>query len=236
MKTTVKQQTTHTYNPLVPMNATLFVPLIFTTIAFLVIIPTEVHAKPRSQQANFGNLGGQQNGICSANQIAAPTENSQYRLRANGCGPEGMQVFEDFGLHKCCNQHDICYGICGTSYNFCEKSFVKCMTQVCARNSDAQCKQKANSFSSMTQMFGASFFHNGQKKACDCYESKQAADERQRNYVKDLYTRYDQTKASEENVSKLLNTYKGREGEAYFEIMKKYGANDVEFHNIKEDL
>ena len=44
-------------------------------------------------------------------------------LVANGCGPQGMEVKESFGLWPCCNIHDVCYSSCGTTFSFCEKRF-----------------------------------------------------------------------------------------------------------------
>jgi hypothetical protein len=62
--------------------------------------------------------------------VAAPTEDPAYRLRANGCGPEGLQITEPFGLHRCCNGHDVCYGMCGVHFEYCERKFDECMLSV----------------------------------------------------------------------------------------------------------
>jgi hypothetical protein len=42
--------------------------------------------------------------------------------------------------------------------------------------------------------------------------------------------------ASKENVAKVLDEYKGREGEAYFLTMKKYGKSEIVWDNIKDEL
>ena len=63
---------------------------------------------------------------CQHPQGLVPTSRP-YTLSANGCGPAGMQVKEAFGLYKCCNRHDVCYGVCGTTHGFCEQMFTGCM-------------------------------------------------------------------------------------------------------------
>ena len=53
-------------------------------------------------------------------------------LSTNGCSMLGDQKEADtFGLWKCCNRHDICYGLCGSSLRFCERSFSTCMSSTC---------------------------------------------------------------------------------------------------------
>jgi hypothetical protein len=53
-------------------------------------------------------------------------------LSTNGCSMLGdKKKADNFGLWKCCNRHDICYGLCGSSLRFCERSFSTCMTSTC---------------------------------------------------------------------------------------------------------
>lgn len=53
-------------------------------------------------------------------------------LSTNGCSMLGdKKDADDFGLWKCCNRHDICYGLCGSSLRFCERSFSTCMSSTC---------------------------------------------------------------------------------------------------------
>ena len=53
-------------------------------------------------------------------------------LSTNGCSMLGDAIDkDDFGLWKCCNRHDVCYGLCGSSLRFCERSFSTCMTSTC---------------------------------------------------------------------------------------------------------
>jgi hypothetical protein len=93
---------------------------------------------------------------CLAGKFPGPTA-KPYIYTANGCGPQGMQVKENFGLHVCCNNHDLCYGVCGTTFSYCEAQFGKCMKAVCEKHGGektSECNQQAQSFTGMTRMFG----------------------------------------------------------------------------------
>merc|ERR1719231_1311355 len=73
---------------------------------------------------------------CPPGKRAAPKLGSHLSFGANGCGPAGLQVREDFGLHRCCNAHDVCFSVCGTSFDWCEQRFKSCMQQVCTDQVD----------------------------------------------------------------------------------------------------
>lgn len=126
-------------------------------------------------------------------QMAAPTEDPAYRLRANGCGPEGLQVQEQFGLHKCCNGHDVCYGTCGVHFEYCERRFDECMQGVCKLYESAapemfeQCNTQRMTFAGMTTMLGNRFFLNSQRDACQCYPDEQAAHDRYHDAILHLH-------------------------------------------------
>jgi len=189
----------------------------------------------------LGGLGQKSGnkGVCADNKIPAPTENPNYKIEANGCGPAGMQVPEEFGLFKCCNGHDLCFGVCGTTHQYCEKVFKKCMAKVCKGHSggkQAECRKQADSFSGMTGAFGGGFHVNGQKRACDCYADKISAQARHEDYLMSFYQKYNTTLATKEQVRRILDTHKGREGEAYFTVMKKYAKTEIVWDNIKDEF
>ena len=50
--------------------------------------------------------------ICKDGKFPGPNVGGGYVPEANGCGPSGMQIPEQFGLYKCCNRHGRC-GWCG---------------------------------------------------------------------------------------------------------------------------
>jgi secretory phospholipase A2 len=188
-----------------------------------------------------GGKGKKKGPLCGAGTVPVPKANqfSDANLYANGCGPTGMQVDEPFGLFKCCNGHDICYGICGASHKFCEKAFRICMKKVC-KESDGkmqECTQQAESFSGMTKIFGSGFHTKGQQDACQCVDKSEAR-AAHKEVLLTFFGKYNQTAATEENVEGILEKYekKGKMGEAYFKLAKKHGTEFVRFDNIKGEL
>eukprot|EP00435_Cladocopium_sp_Y103_P011303 s2180_g2.t4 len=80
--------------------------------------------------ALLGGLGGldagppakKGKGGTMTNMSFFPSSSDQHKkMMANGCGPEGLVVKEPYGLWRCCNSHDVCFSVCGTSHNFCEE-------------------------------------------------------------------------------------------------------------------
>jgi hypothetical protein len=71
-------------------------------------------------------------GYVDKNGEVMPEENT-YQLSANGCSSlgEDSKDKDDFGLWKCCNRHSMCYGLCGSSLRFCERSYSTCMASTC---------------------------------------------------------------------------------------------------------
>lgn len=53
--------------------------------------------------------------ICTDAEVRVPKE-PFVSITANGCGPEGMRIDEEFGLYRCSNRHDICFQSCGVTY------------------------------------------------------------------------------------------------------------------------
>ena len=69
-----------------------------------------------------------------------------------------MMVEDNHGLVKCCNGHDICFGVCGTTFSYCESRFSKCMRDLCKDAAEpAQCNKEAQGFSGMTRLHGGGF-------------------------------------------------------------------------------
>jgi secretory phospholipase A2 len=164
---------------------------------------------------------------------------SHLNAEANGCGPKGMQVEESFGLVKCCNRHDICYWLCNTKFAFCEKKFKQCMTGVCKQlegEQASECKQQAQSFSGMTQVFGSGMHAQGQGMQCDCLSSAEEAAARHRAFLMQFYESYNVTAATDEHVDSMLEKYKGKEGEMYYLMVLKYGLQFVKFDNVRDEL
>eukprot|EP00668_Euglena_longa_P029308 GGOE01036654.1.p1 GENE.GGOE01036654.1~~GGOE01036654.1.p1 ORF type:complete len:247 (-),score=59.75 GGOE01036654.1:195-863(-) len=192
----------------------------------------------------FGQMAGKKGGrkggagdpsMCLTGQVAVPTQ-QPYQLHANGCGPQGMQVKEQFGLHKCCNQHDVCFGVCGTTHASCQKSFKRCMQEVCqAHSSASECQEQADGFSRMTAAFGKAMHQQSQREACDCVAAVEAPT-RHADYLRRFYTSHKPEDATEATISNRLERYRGKEGELFFLLMLKYGKSAIEFQDVPGDL
>jgi hypothetical protein len=108
----------------------------------------------------------------------------------------------------------------------------------------AECVETANSFASMTQMFGKSFHANGLREACDCVSTAEAP-ARFKEYVSFMYTEYnkqgldavpavgackviegddkdDKECTNDEKVEALLAKYKGKEGKLFWKLVNTY--------------
>lgn len=165
-------------------------------------------------------------------------------LVANGCGAAGQPGKADgFGLHVCCNAHDICYSLCGASFSWCEKEFSSCLQGVCTAHADpVGCKEKANGFSEVTQSMGFGFWRGGQYENCECVND-QAVATRQHITLADFYKyrlAQEGGDVSEASVKakQTIRQWKGKEGKLYMSLALKYGValEFVKFDNIGADL
>lgn len=64
-----------------------------------------------------------------------PKPNRNHKPTANGCGALGMKINSEYlpvnAMTKCCDQHDICYDICGNDKETCDVEFRKCLYKYC---------------------------------------------------------------------------------------------------------
>lgn len=178
----------------------------------------------------FGGLGdvgdgGRKPKPCK-NPAPASALDQNDQLVANGCGPQGIRIDASWGLLKCCNGHDLCFGVCGTSFKFCESRFKKCMEDVCRESTDPRaCNQEANSFSGMTGLFGGGMHASAQSKACKCYETEAEAASAHHKYLKEFYSRRNLEECkTDAQVDAILSKNKGKEGTMYFNLVLKYGT------------
>lgn len=181
--------------------------------------------------------------------LNAPRRN---QFIANGCGPEGMQVKEPFGLWQCCNGHDVCYSTCGATFDHCEEQFGSCMQGVCDRIDDKKtsraCHEQANSFTGMTKLFGRGSHAASQRDTCECKSEGADAKLAWRRFIEALREKSgtesstmgwdeigsllpDSTSTVENTnddpIDILLHAWKGREGELAFAMVRQYGVHFV---------
>merc|ERR1712098_319516 len=108
---------------------------------------------------------------------ATPAEDPNYTADSNGCGPSAFPIAgPSFGFESCCEEHDICYGSCGTSRTQCDNDFYSCMYCICQDEGNFLdrefCEELACSYYELVDEFGCFSFNGGQEDACICPGAK----------------------------------------------------------------
>jgi len=176
--------------------------------------------------------------VCKKGKMPAPKMDHHEQMSANGCGPQGFQIKEAYGLHKCCNGHDVCFSVCGTSHEFCEKEFSRCMKKICKtplEGSPKECKQQAKAFSKLTKTLGKAFHSKSQEMSCDCLKGSDVP-ARHRAFLQNFFSRYNESQATDEVLDDTLERWKGREAHLYFDLVKTYGKHFVRFDDIEAEF
>jgi hypothetical protein len=114
-------------------------------------------------------------------QVGQQKVDNQVEVKTNGCGPEAtsfpLEVINDMGnslgsdFKECCNEHDKCYGTCGTNKKDCDKVFYECMNSRCSKKKKIYqpwCKLKAKSFYTLVDNGSVCFFNDSQINHCKC--------------------------------------------------------------------
>lgn len=106
---------------------------------------------------------------------------SGRKSEVNGCGVQGMSI--DIGpdlpvFTEICNEHDRCYGKCGTSKDLCDREFSREMNKYCEsqhkRSTDLyqKCQGIASLYTTGVVTLGCSFYLDAQKQGCICERSR----------------------------------------------------------------
>lgn len=98
----------------------------------------------------------------------------------NGCGGQGSIDFNPLfpAFTDICNDHDRCYGKCGTSKNSYDEEFSRGMIKYCEswrRHSIEfyrDCTTLASAYSVGVQALGCPFYIAAQKQGCSCTRSR----------------------------------------------------------------
>lgn len=189
---------------------------------------------------------GKSRDICKKNEYIVPRPLERIKkgmLIANGCGPQGMQIKEPYGLWRCCNRHDVCFSSCSTTFAFCEKKFKQCLQKRCKApenvGREKECQEQANSMTGMTAMFGKGSHDATMLEVCDCAKTSDDALQKRRQWIRDVYRRFGPKDKAEDNefIDGLLEKSKqkeSKEGSLYYELITKYGGSKgfVEFDGI----
>ena len=179
--------------------------------------------------------------LCEPHEFVAPVslttllnQKPQRQFTANGCGPAGMEVAEPYGLWKCCNGHDVCYSVPGTTFNYCEKAFSACMKQLCTADHKGkdrkECRKQADSFSGMTKLFGRGSHASAQRQTNQCVATKHKAQELWHAFVKEIYVASalaPSAMPSDEGITTALALREGKESEHVDRLIKQHGETFV---------
>jgi len=165
-------------------------------------------------------------------------EEDTNMLSTNGCSMLGdKKDADDFGLWKCCNRHDICYGLCGSSLRFCERSFSTCMSSTCdavdighdeksiIANQEA-CRAKKREYRAFSRVFGSEMHSIEHDGACTCVGTEKEANQVHLNFLQDIYQRFGSSKKANNGTlhQNLLRKYKGMEAKLWYKLVLKYGT------------
>jgi hypothetical protein len=116
---------------------------------------------------------------------ASPVTKLGYVDSYNGCGPANgllTYVLPDFPLganfRAGCNNHDLCYGTCGSDKDICDTQFHSQLTHACATKFGGGglvdglqlgiCNTLADDYWSAVVLGGGGAFQSAQQDACDC--------------------------------------------------------------------
>eukprot|EP00929_Paragymnodinium_shiwhaense_P073518 TRINITY_DN37485_c0_g1_i1.p1 TRINITY_DN37485_c0_g1~~TRINITY_DN37485_c0_g1_i1.p1 ORF type:complete len:278 (-),score=66.38 TRINITY_DN37485_c0_g1_i1:221-1054(-) len=178
---------------------------------------------------------------CPEHEFRAPKllENlPAHHFHVDGCGPKTKPVHEPYGLWVCCNRHDVCYSSCGTTHEFCEAEYEQCMKELCdgghlsssprgALTKD-RCGRTAAGFKAMSATMGKKFHNTTQNMGCECFPSQDAALERYRVFLRDVYKKLPEAKrkgkTEDEYVSALLEEHSSHQGIAVFRSVIDAGS------------
>ena len=168
---------------------------------------------------------GQSSSKCSSGERRVQSET---RLVSNGCSkPPGIDIAGEENFTYCCDRHDACYESCGSSRDYCDKEFSKCMRQLCdtAFSHNKQCKSAAEMYFMGVNLFGQGGFEDSQDQHCTCIEASKV-NEHYVYLVKDFYDTHVTTTKTEGEVKALVEGKGGnikRLAMLVFSLYKKYG-------------
>eukprot|EP00466_Bigelowiella_natans_P008948 jgi/Bigna1/133625/aug1.22_g8333 len=143
-------------------------------------------------QALGGLFGECKQFRCKKGSLPVMTEDG-WNLWANGCGAMGIQVSSgEFNFTRCCDFHDVCYGICGMKMKICEDRFSQCLNNVCGAYGSEQkdsCLQTANTFKMGTKLLGCQLFQESQNSNCQCV-AKDTVQQKRKEDLDNLLHKY----------------------------------------------
>jgi secretory phospholipase A2 len=133
---------------------------LMTVVIFISYILSEISVVMTQESCNFQCKTGK------------PVHNPSHTPGHNGCGAHGLEIhFKHCAyLNACCNQHDLCYDMCGNSRDRCDDLFKTCNNA--PKNVQPQlidgCLSAGSLMFTTVSFFGCAAYNNAQKNACLC--------------------------------------------------------------------
>lgn len=194
--------------------------------------------KSRHSASDSNTMNTEKKSIeCSSNEIFVQVIDK--RLESNGCSkPSFIQVKGEEDFTYCCDRHDACYATCGSSKEFCDNDFEKCMKGLCNSifSQNVACSNAASTYAMGTQMFGSNGFILSQQDYCICVDKSKVLDH-YADYIDNFYQTYvpihppptngkiliEKSKnAKETSKDSLGNSIYGNLYKIVYELHKKY--------------
>ena len=109
--------------------------------------------------------------------IYRSAEQNGRSINVNGCGAEGGRKYPSrFGMMSfldCCNEHDRCYGTCGSSRSACDRALGDYIRNKCAKitlaSAASECRAVANTYELAVSLRAKSAYENAQDNHCKWY-------------------------------------------------------------------
>ena len=176
-----------------------------------------------------------------------PNENNVQiigkRAQSNGCSkPSFIQVVGEENFTYCCDLHDTCYELCGSSKTYCDLDFKQCMLRLCSTvyKSNPRCSQAAEMYAMGTQMFGNQGYADSQNEYCECI-SKENTYQHYIDYITDFYINIEESKRKDAiqllNTSKYIkNKEKGNQNSNSDEVFHLFYNLYKKYHSVIEHV
>jgi len=144
------------------------------------------------QATNNANFDKFKRGSCKAHSCPGKNQvtvhkSSALKFKSNGCSYFGGKAVDDT-LTPCCDVWNACHNLCGTTKDFCDETFRRCIHDTCGKmkHIDAHeekhndCVKNISLYGVLLKMSQCQQFEDGQKWGCECVDSSSVMDKRKK--------------------------------------------------------
>jgi len=125
------------------------------------------------------SINGYNDLVCTDDYCYCPNVEMNQREQPsyNGCGPKNNHIAtpSNWEFDEVCDEHDICYGTCGSSKQECDNILGDDLVMKCVNNvptwpgqTREYCILTAGSMHEFVKDFGKQFFEDAQQEYCEC--------------------------------------------------------------------